>query len=84
MPKKPKTALRIGIGPLISQVRAEEGLSQAELAQLIGMKQSAVARLEKADHCHNVVTLERVAKALGRELQVTFPEKNEQDADETN
>lgn len=73
MQKRPSGTLTIGT--LISQARAEEGLSQAELAKLIGMKQSAVARLERADHRHNVATLERVAKALGRELQVTFPEK---------
>jgi len=44
--------------------RVEHGLTQTTLAQLVGMKQPAVARLEAGDHEPSVATLARLARAL--------------------
>ena len=56
----------------ILKVRAEAGLTQAELAARIGTTQSAVARLETAmgKHSLSIGTLKRYARALGYRLQI--------------
>jgi transcriptional regulator with XRE-family HTH domain len=46
------------------EYRVEHGLTQAALAQLVGMKQPAIARLEGGDHEPSVATLARLARAL--------------------
>lgn len=52
--------------------RAEHGLSQRALAALVGMKQTAIARLERGDVEPRLSTLVRLAEALGTPLQVTL------------
>lgn len=56
---------------LISR-RIEQGMSQSELAIKIGTKQSAVSRLESGSYNPSLKLLEKVAKALGLKLSVTF------------
>jgi transcriptional regulator with XRE-family HTH domain len=48
--------------------RAEEGLSQTEVAARMGTSQSAVARLESGDADVRLSTLERYAAALNLRL----------------
>jgi transcriptional regulator with XRE-family HTH domain len=53
------------------EFRKERGLTQAALARLCGMKQSAVSRIEKASYSRwSFATLWRVAKALDVRVQV--------------
>ena len=54
--------------------RNELRLSQGELANLVGMQQSAIARLENGEHNSTVDTLLRVAGAL--DLDVEFKRKS--------
>lgn len=55
------------------EFRKKRGLSQAALARLCGMKQSAVSRIEKASYSRwSFATLWRVAKALDVRVQVIF------------
>ena len=56
----------------VLRARAEAGLTQAEVAELIGTTQSAVARLESAEprHSPSIATLQRYARALGCTVQV--------------
>jgi len=56
----------------ILKARAESGLSQAEVAALIGTTQSAVARLESSEsgHSPSIATLQRYASAIGYKVQV--------------
>ena len=50
--------------------RAEHGVSQAELGSMLGMKQSAVARLEAGEHNPGLETLTRLSNALGIEFAI--------------
>ena len=52
------------------------GLSQKELAALIGTTQSVVSRLEDSDYGGRSLTmLERIARALGKKLTVTMTDR---------
>lgn len=56
---------------LISQLiesRIKKGLTQKELAQKIGTKQSAVARLESGNANPSITFLEKITSALGSKL----------------
>jgi transcriptional regulator with XRE-family HTH domain len=50
--------------------RKERGLSQAELAKLVGTTQSAIARLESGGRPPRIDTLLRIANALDADLHI--------------
>lgn len=56
----------------IIRLRIEKGLSQKELATLMGTKQSAISRLENGSYNPSVEFLNRIAHTLGKELHITF------------
>ncbi len=57
----------------IYDLRQEAGLTQQELADLIGAKQSVIARLEDADYeGHSLSMLNRIAAALNRKVRIEF------------
>ena len=58
------------IAEQVAEQRKARGLSQAELAELTGTTQSAIARLESGGRPPRIDTLLRVAEALYCELQV--------------
>ena len=57
------------IGKLI-EAREARGLSQKELADMCGLKQSAIARLEKMGATPKINTLIRVLQPLGYKLDI--------------
>ncbi len=60
---------------IIEQVirkRLKKGLTQKQLADKIGTKQSAIARLEGGNTNPSVAFLEKVSKALGSKLQISI------------
>lgn len=72
--KKAYDALEVEFS-IIEQVlrkRIEQKLSQKQLAEKIGTKQSAIARLEGGNSNPSVAFLEKVAKALGGKLQISL------------
>jgi transcriptional regulator with XRE-family HTH domain len=61
------------VAQLIYDARTAAGLTQQQLADLIGTRQSVIARLEDADYRgHSLTMLARIADALNRELEVAF------------
>ena len=54
----------------VSERRQAVGLSQRELAELVGTTQSAIARLERGGRPPRIDTLLRIAEALDCELAV--------------
>ncbi len=67
--------------------RQQAGLTQAEVAERMGTKTPAVARLEAGGgskkHSPSVVTLRRYAEAVGCELEIRLLPRRESGADET-
>ena len=66
----------------IINLREQAGLTQKELADLVGTKQSNIARLESADYTsYTLKTLEKVTRALKARLQIKIvPLRNKVDA----
>ena len=62
----------------IRDLREQAGLTQKQLAELVGTKQSNIARIEDADYTgYTLKTLEKVTKALRARLEVRIvPETN--------
>lgn len=57
----------------IIKARREGKLSQRELAKRVGTSQQAIARLESPSYKgRNLTTLEKVAEALGKRLEIKF------------
>jgi transcriptional regulator with XRE-family HTH domain len=61
----------------IYDLRCDVGMSQKELADLIGTTQSVISRLEDADYeGHSLSMLNRIAKALNQRLAVVMTAKD--------
>ncbi len=55
----------------IYNLRTQAGLSQAQLAKLVGTTQSVISRLEDADYdSHSLNMLRRIARALHCKVEV--------------
>lgn len=62
------------VARMIYELRDEAGLTQKQLAELVGTKQSVISRLESSDYeGHSLSMLARIAKALNRHLAVGMP-----------
>ena len=65
--------INAAVAQLIYAARNKAGLSQAELAERIGTKQSVISRLEDADYeGHSLSMLHRIAAALGQCVEIRF------------
>jgi transcriptional regulator with XRE-family HTH domain len=61
------------VARLIRDLREDAGLSQQELADLVGTTQSVISRLEDADYeGHSLTMLTRIAKALKQKVAVVM------------
>ncbi len=65
-----RTALAHAVAMRVIGYRINHGLSQTGLARLLGMHQSAIARLEAGDHEPSLATLSRLARVLGIEFHI--------------
>jgi len=54
---------------LLAEIRQDAGMTQEELAKLLGIKQPTLSRLE-SQHDMQISTLERLVRALGGELEI--------------
>lgn len=58
------------IGVVLRQARVSSGLTQEELARKLKTKKTAISRIENHAEDIKLSTLEKVASALGKRLQV--------------
>ena len=57
----------------IAELRAKKGLSQQELAKLMGTSQQAISRIESGDYeGFTLKTLEKIAEATGTRVKIDF------------
>ncbi len=57
----------------IYDLRSKAGLSQRELAKMVGTTASVICRLEDADYDgHSLAMLRRIAAALNKRVQISF------------
>ena len=67
-----KAGRAIRLAMEVRALREARGLSQRELAELIGTTQSAIARLEGGNVSPSLPTLDKIADALDAELSVSL------------
>lgn len=76
-----KAGFAIDIAVQIHALRRKRGLTQKQLAGVIGVKQSNIARLEDADYRgYSLQTLEKIAQALDALVDIIFTPKEEAQA----
>ena len=71
-PKQTMAAAPLQIGAAIVAARTAAGLSQNELASRTKTAQPNIGRLEKGGNLPSVRTLQRVAKATGHKVVISF------------
>jgi ribosome-binding protein aMBF1 (putative translation factor) len=63
----------LNIADLICAIRKQAGLSQKQLADLVGTTQSVISRLEDADYNgHSLAMLRKIGAALQQRVEVHF------------
>ena len=68
-----KARLNAEIAQEIYALRTKAGLTQAQLAKMIGTTASVISRLEDADYSgHSLSMLQRIASALNQRLELRF------------
>ena len=60
------------IARAVLEYRLKNGLTQSELAQKVGTKQSAISRLESGNYNPTITFLEKIAKALHLNLVISL------------
>ena len=68
-----KERQKISIAMEIYHLREQAGLTQKQLADKVGTRQSVISRLEDADYRgHSLEMLRRIAEALDYRLEIRF------------
>ena len=68
--KVKKTSGQTRVGEMLRKARESTGISQEELAHRLKTKRTAISRIENHADDIKLSTLERVAKALGKDIKV--------------
>lgn len=55
----------VAIGSRLRRLRQEKSITQAQLAKLIGVRQSHISKIENNRSSVSIETLEKIANALG-------------------
>lgn len=53
---------------MLYEARKGKGLSQSELAELSGVNQANISRIERGERLPNIYTLQKIANSLGLQL----------------
>lgn len=65
------------VAQLIYDLRKEAGISQSQLAEMIGTTQSVISRLEDVDYeGHSFSMLEKITRALNRRVRIEAVNEN--------
>jgi len=65
------------VAQIIYDLRTQARLTQKQLANLVGTKQSVIARLEDADYRgHSLTMLSRIAEALHKRVEIRLVPNN--------
>jgi ribosome-binding protein aMBF1 (putative translation factor) len=77
-----EASINAEVAQLIYEARTKAGLTQKQLAELVGTKQPVIARLEDADYeGHSLSMLQKIAKALNQRVVIELaPRQDEQSA----
>ncbi|MGW1052431.1 helix-turn-helix domain-containing protein [Streptomyces sp. NPDC001118] len=59
------------VGHHLREIREEQGLTQAEVAKVVGISQARVSQIERGE-IHNLETMRMYAQALGARITVTI------------
>ncbi len=66
-------AANLEVARKLHELRTEAGLTQRQLAKLVGTSPSAICRLEDADYeGHSLSMLRRIAAALSKRVEIRF------------
>ncbi|MBU2497976.1 MAG: helix-turn-helix domain-containing protein [Proteobacteria bacterium] len=60
------------IGVILRQAREDAGLTQEELADRVGTQKTAISRIENHAEDIKLSTIQKVAKALGKNLEISL------------
>ena len=72
------------VAQTIYDTRKEAGLSQRDLAKLIGTSHSTIVRLEDSDYTgHSLTMLTRIATALGKRVNISLVDKDDKTEPDT-
>lgn len=71
MTKEETNIERERIGRQVADIRKEQGLTQQQLADIVGMQRNHISRIESGKFSVGLDTLAAIAKALGRQLNLT-------------
>ena len=63
--------IALDLASILYQIRQEQGLTQSKAAELSGLKQQAISRLEKAATNIQLGTLQRYLDALGYSIEIS-------------
>ncbi len=63
------------------RLRMEAGLSQSQVAGIVGTSHSAISRLESGQHAPTVETLRKLGSAFGKSLVIGFEDEEEKSAE---
>lgn len=77
----PKRIIAWAIAQRIREAREKQGLTQEDLAVMVGIARPNIARLEKGIHTPTLSTLKKVANALRLDINIIMsePEVNKED-----
>lgn len=65
-----ETLRTVRFGYALGRVREQRGLTQQALADIVGVKRTAIARLEAGDHAPTMTTLLKLVQALDAKLVI--------------
>lgn len=66
---------RLQIAHRVKALREKKRITQTQLAEMVGTKQPSIARLEAGNYWPRIDMLERIAWALGAQLDVRFKKR---------